>query len=279
MIGGLAVWDWPGADPPILFLHATGFHGRLWDQIIQQIPGRRCLAPDLRGHGRSAPAVPPCHWRTFGEDIISLIDVLHLRDVLGVGHSMGGQLVVQACAARPAAFAELLLVDPTIFVHPFYSQTAWNVSYVRRRRNHFKSADEMFHRFHSRPPFDGWKPAVLHDYCDFGLLPAEHGFVLACPPDVEASIYEHSHEPDADLYPLLGSIRQPVTVMRAGNALSPGTLDLAASPTAPDLATRFPHARDIVLPDRNHYIPMEAPDLVADAISDRIARNAGAALP
>ena len=31
----LAVWEWPGAGPPLLFAHATGFHGRMWDHIIR----------------------------------------------------------------------------------------------------------------------------------------------------------------------------------------------------------------------------------------------------
>src|ERR1043166_8895704 len=45
----LAVWEWPGEDPPLLFAHATGFHARCWDQIIRMLPDRRCLAIDEIG--------------------------------------------------------------------------------------------------------------------------------------------------------------------------------------------------------------------------------------
>jgi hypothetical protein len=41
---------------------------------------------------------------------------------------------------------------------------------------------------------------------------------------------------------------------------------LAASPTAPYLASRFAHGRDLVLPDASHYIAMEEPEMVADEI-------------
>ena len=60
----------------------------------------------------------------------------------------------------------------------------------------------MFERFHKRPPFDLWQPQVLRDYCEYGLLPDGDGFVLACPPEIEASIYQHSNAPDSNLYPV-----------------------------------------------------------------------------
>src|SRR5579872_4430440 len=36
----IAVWEWPGADPPLVFTHATGFHGRIWNAIVRMLPGR-----------------------------------------------------------------------------------------------------------------------------------------------------------------------------------------------------------------------------------------------
>jgi hypothetical protein len=42
--------------------------------------------------------------------------------------------------------------------------------------------------------------------------------------------------------------------------------DLNASPTAPDLAARFPNGRDLLLESHNHYIPMEVPELVVEWI-------------
>src|ERR1035438_10665616 len=52
----LAVWEWPGEDPPFLFAHATGLHGRCWDHIIRMFPERPCLAVGGRGHGGRGPA-------------------------------------------------------------------------------------------------------------------------------------------------------------------------------------------------------------------------------
>jgi hypothetical protein len=40
-------------------------------------------------------------------------------------------------------------------------------------------------------------------------------------------------------------------------------MDFAASPTWPKLAAQFARGRDVYLPELTHFIPMQAPDLVA----------------
>ncbi|HYW44000.1 MAG TPA: alpha/beta hydrolase [Bryobacteraceae bacterium] len=275
----LAVWEWPGEAPALLFAHATGLHGRCWDRIVRMFPGRRCVAVDFRGHGRSAKPAPPCHWTAFHRDLEAVVERLGLEGAMGIGHSMGGHSVV--AAAR--CFAALLLVDPTIFPEGSYGGTGFDASFIRRRRNRWKSPEEMFERFRDRAPFASWQPEVLRDYCEFGLAPDGGGFVLACPPEVEASIYEHSREREASLYAAIPYVTQPVTVMRAGVEPVPGVFNLAASPTAPDLARKFPHGRDVFLSGRNHFIPMEWPELVAEEIariiSDRTRQRGESARP
>lgn len=262
----LAVWEWPGTEPALLFAHATGFHGRCWDQIARCFPTRRRLAVDFRGHGRSSKPEPPYRWRDFGTDLAAVAEQLHLQHAVGIGHSMGGHSVVSSISLRPETFAALLLIDPTIFPPEYYGQPLLDTSFVRRRRNTWSSPQEMFERFRGRPPFASWKPEILRDYCEFGLLPGGDGFVLACPPDVEASIYSHSTDPGANLYGEIPQIAQPVVVLRAGTLGTLDAFELSSSPTPPDLAARFPHGREIHRKDLSHFIPMEWPEGVTAEI-------------
>jgi pimeloyl-ACP methyl ester carboxylesterase len=267
----IAVWHWPGEGRPLLFAHATGFHARCWDQVICQFTGRRVVAIDLRGHGRSDKPEPPYHWRWFARDVAGVAEQLNLRDAIGIGHSMGGHSIVEAAAMCPAAFSSLLLVDPTIFEEAYYGMPRrHDASFILRRRNQWKSWEEMFERFHNRPPFAQWRPQVLRDYCEFGVLPRGDEYVLACPPEAEASIYAASNAPEANLYSMIPGIRQSVTIMRGDRLWNLDSFDLMASPTAPGLAAQFPHGRDILLEGRNHYIPMETPELVAREIGSLI---------
>ncbi len=262
----LAVWEWGGAGPVILFAHATGFHGRCWDRIIERFPGRHCLAVDARGHGRSSKPEPPCHWRDFGRDLAAIAEHWDLRGAIGVGHSMGGHITTQVAALRPQTYRALLLVDPTIFPLEYYGTEPPDAHFTLRRRNVWSSPDEMFERFKNRMPFANWRPEILRDYCEYGLLPHNGEYVLACPPAVEASIYLNSKEPGSNIYPEVAMVRQPVVVMRAGKTRNPEIFDLSASPTAPDLASHFARGREIVMPEASHYIAMESLEKVAEAI-------------
>lgn len=264
------MWERPGEDPPIVLLHATGFHARCWDDVIARIPGRRAIAFDARGHGLSSKPEPPYHWRGFGGDAAALADAMGVRGSVGVGHSMGAHSVTLAAALNPSAFSELVLVEPVIFPEAWYRGARPDLPMVSRRKNHWASWDDMFQRFKDRRPFDRWNRKVLLDYCEFGLLPVPEGrgYVLACPPAIEASVYRASTEPEANIYREIASIQIPVRVIRAGR-FSEVAHDFSASATVPDLATRFPNARDFHFPDHSHFLPMEAPDLAADLIVGR----------
>jgi len=263
-IAHLAVWEWPGAGPPILFTHATGFHGRLWDRII--VPGRHCFAIDLRGHGRSDKNLQSYDWRRFGEDTAMVAKELGLRGAVGAGHSLGGHAIALAAAIEPTAFSRLLLVDPVIQMPDRYDGHQKEVDFIARRRKRWKSVDEMFERFSGRPPFSTWKPDILHDYCEFGLLPDGDEFALACPPEIEASIYERSNWPDADISAELATIKTATTIMRSGKLMTREKFDLSASATDPNLASRMSNARDVYLRECSHFIPMEHPEFVIDAL-------------
>jgi lipase len=115
-------------------------------------------------------------------------------------------------------------------------------------------------------PFSRWRPQVLRDYCDFGILPRGDEFVLACPPDIEASIYHQSRVAESNIYPEIEGIEVPVTVIRAGKPRQPGVFDLSTSPTGPDLAGYFAKGRDMVFAECSHYIPMEAPERIVEEI-------------
>lgn len=264
----MAVWEWPGEDPPLVFAHATGFHGRCWDQVIRQLPRqRRCLALEARGHGRSSKPSPPYHWPAFAQDLAEIAEQLGVAEAIGIGHSMGGHAVTSAAALRPATFSKLLLLDPTIRRPEIYGTRPFSAGFIRKRRVDWPSPEAMSDSFRGRPPFDRWQPEVLRDYCDYGLLPQNGEYRLACPPDAEASVYECSREPAANLHSVIPSIAQPVTVLRAGVVGRPlFSDDPSPSPTDPQLAALFPRGRDVLLPQCSHYIPMEAPDLVAEQI-------------
>jgi pimeloyl-ACP methyl ester carboxylesterase len=197
--------------------------------------------------------------------VAAVVRDLGLRGAIGVGHSKGGFAVTMAAGLAPGAFGSLLLVDPVIMERETYGMApATEDHFAARRRDRWSSAEEMFERFKERPPFSLWKPEVLHDYCQYGLLPAEDGdgFVLACPPRIEAAVYAGSAGA-VEIYDAIETIDVPVTILRAREREGTGPMDMNASPTTPKLASYFKQATDVPLSHLSHFIPMQEPGLVA----------------
>lgn len=271
--GRVCWFEWAGSGPTVVLVHATGFHARLWDQVVALLPQNwRVIAPDLRGHGRSYRPDEISEWKRTADDLLALRDQLGLHNFYVVGHSMGGFCAALLAAHRADSVAAALLIDPVILPPDQYALADgraagdWREHPVARRRNQWDSVDEMVARFATRSPYDTWQGDVLHDYCQWGLVPAAsgEGLELACPPVLEASAYMGAARYNP--LPDLSQVTAPITVLRARMGERSGGLDFSISPTWPDLAAHIPHARDIHWPDLTHFIPMESPERTADLL-------------
>jgi len=268
----LHYFEWPGAGAPILMAHGTGFHARCWDAVVSLLGDARVIAVEQRGHGRSSKT-PPYDWGTLGADMAGVVEALDLREMTGVGHSLGAHVMIQAAFAHTERFRNLLAIDPILFAPEDYARAKpfAGVHPASKRRNVWASPDAMYDSFKVRVPFSRWKPSVLRDYCDYGLLPAaafgEAGddFRLACPAAVEASVYSGGLQ--SDITDQAASLDLPVTVMRAGvRPDHPNSPQIGISPFWPGLAAYMRRAEDVFLPDLAHAIPMEDPEVVASHI-------------
>jgi pimeloyl-ACP methyl ester carboxylesterase len=272
-----AFFEWGAAranEPTILLVHATGFHARCWDPVIHRLGDRHVIAIDQRGHGRSEKTAIE-HWRVFGEDLAALVRELDLSNLLGVGHSMGGHAMVEAAAACPERFRRLVLIDPVIASPDEYGAGGWTISSLpgelhptAKRKRDFTSPEEMIERFENRAPYSVFQPEALRAYCEHGLLPVEDGdgFTLACPPEIEASVYMASRS-NPGVYASIRALEIPVLILRAKLPPEDRTvMDFSSSPTWPGLVHEFQHGREIHFADRTHFLPMEIPDEVADLI-------------
>ena len=274
----VAAWEWRpelrGQGPTVLFVHATGFHGRVWDQTIAHLPGCHVIAYEQRGHGRS-DKTPFVTWEDFGRDLAAAAVALDLRRCVAIGHSMGGHALVQAASFERERFQALMLIDPVLmapatYLHGLPPPTELHPAV--NRKNLFESPQAMIDRFADRVPYSAFTPEALRDYCVHGLVPRADGggYELACPPAFEGRVYPNArHVPG--VYASIRALDIPVTVVRAREPdLTVKPFDTLGSPTWPGLAGEFKQGRDIHLADKTHLVPMEDPALVAQLIRDAL---------
>lgn len=103
-----------GEGRPLVFLHGIGGGSDDWSKNLDYFADRgfRVFAPDLPGHGRSAP--PPRRWdpRDGGRTIVAMLDSWDIAKTTLIGNSAGGLLALQAALVAPDRIEALVLAAP-----------------------------------------------------------------------------------------------------------------------------------------------------------------------
>ena len=104
-----------GDGPVVVLLHGFLDQAGSWHDVACALAatGAVVLAPDHRGHGRSAWAGPGQHYAfaDYLADLDALLEALGLRRAVLVGHSMGGTMAALYASLRPERVGALLLID------------------------------------------------------------------------------------------------------------------------------------------------------------------------
>lgn len=107
----LRIRDRAGPEPTVVILHGFLEQSAAWDEVGRRL-GRRVVAPDHRGHGRSGH-VGDGGWYHFWDyvgDLDQLVE--HLGGPVDlIGHSMGGTIACLYAGARPEMVRRLVLVE------------------------------------------------------------------------------------------------------------------------------------------------------------------------
>jgi pimeloyl-ACP methyl ester carboxylesterase/aryl carrier-like protein/LPS sulfotransferase NodH len=115
----LCICTWgPETGQPVLCLHGVLNQGAIWDAIAPTLvaQGYRVIAPDLRGHGKSAHVGPEGNYQLLDHlgDVDALVQQLGLQTFPVVGHSMGAVIAASFASARPERIQSLTLVEPVV---------------------------------------------------------------------------------------------------------------------------------------------------------------------
>ena len=99
----------PAKVPALVCVHGAGGSHLNWPSEVRRLPGAAVYALDLPGHGRSTGSGR----QTISEYVtvlISFLDTLNLRNVVIVGHSMGGAVALEMALSHPERVRGLVLI-------------------------------------------------------------------------------------------------------------------------------------------------------------------------
>lgn len=272
----LAVHDLGGHGHEFLVSHATGFHGRCYEPLADELARRsdhpfHSIAFDYRGHGDTPQPDAAVDWQRYGDDAEAMAAWMVERTgapVDGFGHSMGGACLLMAAARRPTLFRRLVVFEPIVFP-PTDSRSEEQAEQnplavgARRRRAVFASHRAAIENFAGKPPLNLFTPAALEAYVVHGFAPDPEGVRLKCSPETEAATFAMGSRHDT--WERLARIETPTLVV--AGVVQP----MQPSSIARDIADRLPNATYLELDHMSHFGPMTHPAEMADVIARFLA--------
>ncbi len=273
----MAALDFGDAARPVdvVFAHANGFNAMTYRSILGPLSlSLRIIAMDQRGHGASRmPADPKGRrsWSDLRDDLLALVETLGDGPVILAGHSMGATASLLAAEMRPDRVRALVLFDPVVlprWTSALMHRAPWLASRVYnrmpltqsalRRRAVFDSFGAAFRAYRGRGAFRTWPEIMLADYVAGGFRERDDGTVeLSCAPAWEASNFAAQSN---DTWRALDRLTLPIEIYQAA-AQSTCRIGAVAK-----RQRRNPRFSVQTVPQTTHFLPMERPDLVRDAL-------------
>jgi pimeloyl-ACP methyl ester carboxylesterase len=104
-------YDDVGTGLPVVFIHGFPHNRTLWaPQLGGLLTRARCVAPDLRGFGESE-INGPYTMDSYADDVINVLDALHIGRAVIAGLSMGGYVAFALWRRHRDRVRALILAD------------------------------------------------------------------------------------------------------------------------------------------------------------------------
>ncbi|MEZ0113191.1 pimeloyl-ACP methyl ester carboxylesterase [Catenulispora sp. EB89] len=264
-----ATEEGPQTGPPVVLLHGFPQTSASWQATSRLLAaeGLRTIALDQRGYspGARPTEVAEYHVDRLVEDVVGLLDALHLPSAHLVGHDWGAIVAWHAAVAHPDRFRTLTAVSVP-HLRGFYKVLAADTpegedqrqrsAYVQLFRMEDKAEDVLLAN----------SARSLHDL--FSPLPESavlpHYAALSQRPTLTAALNWY-RAIDAKQSATLGNVRIPTTFVWSTQDIAIGRA--AAEGCARNVSGPY---RFMELEGVSHWIPDQAPVELARAVVERV---------
>ncbi|MCE8031760.1 alpha/beta fold hydrolase [Halomonas sp. MCCC 1A11057] len=251
--------DTGGEGTPLVVVHGLLGSADNWRSHVKQWQAlRRVVAVDLRNHGRS-PHADGMSYREMAEDLLALLDRLHIDRAHLLGHSMGGKVVISLARLAPERVASLIVADiaPQAYGHGHDAVFAGLRNLERGRPENRREADELL--------AEHVEERATRLFLATNLERGENGgLTLRLGLDqIEAGYTDIMQAPAGE-----GAFEGPTLVLRGGRS------HYVPDSALPGLREVLPQARVVTLEEAGHWLHAEQPEAFQSAVNDFLAAQA-----
>lgn len=268
----------PRAPVRLYLSHGNGFaidgYLAFWRRFLDAFD---VVAFDMRSHGRNPLANPGHHdYAHMIEDIDAIGSAVAAefgaKPAVGLFHSMSAQSALLQTIAGGAHFEALILFDPPNVPAEGHPVRPAMLAYEKKlagwadsRRYHFDDPSELAADYAVTRSGRRWAPGTVAAMAAAVLREAPAGWQLACPRELEASMYIQGI--DLGLWPRQADIAVPVALIGADPDCS--------HPAATGLSNRALAVEGgfvyRTIPGTSHLLQLEEPARCADAALEVLA--------
>jgi pimeloyl-ACP methyl ester carboxylesterase len=189
--------------PALVFVHGWCCNRGYWEEQLGHFARRyQVVAVDLAGHGKSGLQRDSWTMPAFGGDVAAVVDKLGLDQVVLIGHSMGGPVIVETARRMPHRVVGLVGVD------------TW------RTLGYIHSEQEIEQLL---APFRANFPETAASYVRQMFIPSsDHGLaerivsqMAAAPPAVAIGAMEANRRNDQNLMAGLRELQAPIVAINS----------------------------------------------------------------
>jgi pimeloyl-ACP methyl ester carboxylesterase len=233
---------------PMLCLHGGAVNAHWFDFVAGAFTrDYHVRALDQRGHGDSAPAVPPDYaYQSYAADVAAVVEKLDLRDFILVGHSMGGLNSLVYAATYPGRVKRLVIIDSTLRATRERVDNMHRIG--AREGSNYATNEEFMERFKVRPEGTQAVPEIIRYLAGFGGRQGADG--------------RWRHKFDRNVYmkrefleimPHWDRVKIPVLLVKGGlsNRITPDIYD--------EIKSRAPQVELVEVPGSEHHVTLDNP--------------------
>jgi len=238
--------DHGSAAPSIVLVHGWSCDRSYWRAQAPLAERHRVVAIDLAGHGESGGGRSSWTMPAFGEDVAAVVRGLGLDDVVLVGHSMGGDVILEAALLLEGDVRGLVWVD----TYPSLGKPSTSeeiAAFVAPFEADFVHRTDAFVR------------TMFPATADPGLVDEIAADMAAAPPDVAVDALRHSFANERPALEALARLGLPL---------------VSISPESPDIdvhSFRRHRIRTVVVGGVGHFAMLEDPSQFNAVLEDVIA--------
>ena len=227
-------------SPTLVFVHGWSCDKTYWSEQISFFSKKfKTVAIDLPGHGKSG--VDRSNWTIgkFGEDVVTIVNKLNLKQVILIGHSMGGPIVIEAALRIPDRVIGIVTVDSGALLNPTKDPSQKFVDgLLKKLRSDFPKTMNIIVKKHIFLPTSDQK-LVQKVAADMAAQPPEIGI------EVQRGLLEWRMGDDWDS---IKKVKAPICFINAERSV----------PNM-NLYKEVPRFRYRLIPNVGHFVMLEAP--------------------